>query len=336
MSRKLWIRLAIWAPIVLAALGYRWYLDHRGAAASDREGRHDAAPDARDDGTPRRVAPPGQWSRSIEALGRDRFAKRLVWKAIGPSPLQAGGDLVWFHDGESERVAYLSAPDDPPNTALAVLSALRDGRAVLFPFHGDPSLGDRLLELRAAEALPPGWVILLPPDLSELVCNRVRARIVETEAYQGEADRACHAHAGRTRRSEVLYREAGTLYCYLCYGIHVLLNLVCDRVDEPSAVLVRGVVVTAGEAVARERRGRPRDPLPRLTNGPGKVTQALGLDLEANASHLDRPACPLAIHRGPPPETILSGPRVGIAYAGPEWAAVPWRFHQAGCPVART
>src|SRR4051812_33833526 len=81
----------------------------------------------------------------------------------------------------------------------------------------------------------------------ELVAHGVRARIVETEAYQGEEDLACHASKGRTPRTDLLYREAGTLYLYLVYGLHVLLNIVCDRVGAPSAVLVRAIDVSEGE-----------------------------------------------------------------------------------------
>ena len=178
---------------------------------------------------------------------------------------------------------------------------------------------------------------VLAPDLlgCEVHCGPVRARITEVEAYQGEDDLACHASRGCTPRTAMLYREPGTLYCYLCYGIHVLLNLVCDRRDEPAAVLVRSVLVLAGEDLVRERRRQATVPLAQLANGPGKLTQALGLGLEANGTRLGTRDCPLRLVPGDPPAAITVGPRVGVAYAGEHWAGMPWRFHERGFPVAR-
>lgn len=177
----------------------------------------------------------------------------------------------------------------------------------------------------------------LAPELlgCELRLGGVRAVITEVEAYHGEDDRACHASRGRTPRNDVLFRQPGTVYCYLCYGIHVLLNLVCDRAGVPSAVLVRSVLVTAGERAARARRGQPGVPLARLANGPGKVTQALGIDLALNGARLDAADCPLRLYRGVSADEIVTRARVGVAYAGAHWAAMPWRFHLAGFPVAR-
>lgn len=169
---------------------------------------------------------------------------------------------------------------------------------------------------------------------ARLRCAGVEAEITEVEAYHGEDDRGCHASKGRTARTEVLYAEPGTLYIYLCYGIHHLLNLVCGQHDEPSAVLIRCIRITTGEAEVRHRRPG-RGPLDRLTNGPGKVTAALALDRRANATRLGDPACPL--HLLPPttaPGPIRSGPRIGIDYAGPDWALTPWRWWLADMPVA--
>ena len=89
-----------------------------------------------------------------------------------------------------------------------------------------------------------------------LVCGDKKLRISETEAYCGESDTACHAHKGRTKRTEVLYAEAGTIYVYLCYGIHWLLNIVTGEENEPEAVLIRACCEAAG---------------------PGKLTKALGI-----------------------------------------------------------
>ena len=88
-----------------------------------------------------------------------------------------------------------------------------------------------------------------PLEVSEALVGKIlvhkteegekRLRITETEAYWGEEDTACHASRGRTKRTEVMYREAGTVYVYLCYGMHWMLNLVTGRVDQPEAVLIR-------------------------------------------------------------------------------------------------
>ncbi|MFW5752675.1 MAG: DNA-3-methyladenine glycosylase [Planctomycetota bacterium] len=165
----------------------------------------------------------------------------------------------------------------------------------------------------------------------------VCARISEVEAYHGEEDRACHASRGRTPRAAGLYREPGALYVYLCYGIHHLLNLVTDRIGVPSAVLIRGVSLLAGESLARERRGIAAGALARLTNGPGKVTQALGLGAADHGGVLGEPGCrlellpPLHEPVGPP----VIGSRVGVDYAGSEWAVKPWRWWEPGFPAAK-
>lgn len=141
--------------------------------------------------------------------------------------------------------------------------------------------------------------------------------ICETEAYQGRADRACHASKGRTPRTDVLFREPGTVYVYLCYGMHWLLNLVCDAVDEPAAVLVRGVEIAGVD--------------PRRSNGPGKVTKLLGIDGKLNGTRLGE-----GLDLLPPlaePGRLHRGPRVGVDYAGRRWAGKRWRWWRAGFPA---
>ena len=149
------------------------------------------------------------------------------------------------------------------------------------------------------------------PDLvGKLLCRRqadgtvLRLRISETEAYRGEEDTACHAHRGRTGRSEVLYAEAGTLYVYLCYGIHWLLNIVTGEAEQPQAVLIR-----ACEGA----------------EGPGRLTRALGITGEYNRKSLASCADLWLEDDGTRP-SIRTAPRVGIAYAAPEDRARPWRF----------
>lgn len=130
----------------------------------------------------------------------------------------------------------------------------------------------------------------------------VRARITETEAYFGQSDTACHASRGRTKRTEILYRPAGTIYVYLCYGIHWMLNLVTGPADMPQAVLIRGV-----------------DDV----HGPGRVTKHLSIDGGLNGQVLGQ-ALILEEQGGGLPCDAL--PRVGIGYAAPEDQVRLWRF----------
>jgi DNA-3-methyladenine glycosylase len=146
--------------------------------------------------------------------------------------------------------------------------------------------------------------------------------IVETEAYH-ESEPACHAYVGRTARTVTLFGMPGIAYVYFSYGIHALLNVVCEREGTGAAVLIRALEPLEGIEVMRLRRGPVRDE--DLCSGPGKLTQALGVGLELNGTDLfDGP-----IRLGPPPGArprILSGTRIGITKA-PD---LPWRFCAAG------
>ncbi len=131
----------------------------------------------------------------------------------------------------------------------------------------------------------------------------IRLRISETEAYCGEADTACHAHKGRTKRTEVMYGDAGTLYVYLCYGIHWLLNIVTGNPEEPEAVLIRACVEAPG---------------------PGRLTKALSITGDLNRKSVigdelwiedDGTSC-----------EVVTDKRVGIGYASPEDQNRLWRF----------
>ena len=149
--------------------------------------------------------------------------------------------------------------------------------------------------------------------------------IVETEAYH-HSEPACHAHVGLTPRTATLYGPPGVAYVYRSYGIHALLNAVCEPRGEGAAVLIRALEPLDGVAEMRARRG-PHLRLEDLCSGPGKLTQALGIGLELNGtSLLDGP-----IRFGPPvaarPEIELAvGPRIGITKA----VELPWRFCAAG------
>ncbi len=150
-------------------------------------------------------------------------------------------------------------------------------------------------------------------------------RIVETEAYVGEEDPACHAAAGLTARTRVLYGPPGRAYVYFTYGMHFLLNFVTEREGFPAAVLVRAVRPEAGVERMRARRGR-ENPV-ELTSGPSRLCQAFGIDLAHNTLSLAGPELTVR-DDGRRPGRIESGPRVGIRL-GRDRA---WRFWAEGDP----
>jgi DNA-3-methyladenine glycosylase len=140
--------------------------------------------------------------------------------------------------------------------------------------------------------------------------------VVETEAYRPE-DPACHAYKGPTMRNRNIFGRPGIAYVYLSYGIHKLLNLVCEEEGVGSAVLIRALRPLEGQDVMRERRGRKGD----LCNGPGRLTQALGVQLAHDGSDLTNGS--LYLTWGKLPEgDIISTTRVGIS-RGME---LPWRY----------
>lgn len=174
--------------------------------------------------------------------------------------------------------------------------------------------------LEAAPALL-GCLLFRQLD-GDLLCGL----ITETEAYNGETDLACHARAGRTSRTQVMYGPPGHAYVYFTYGLHWMLNCVTGPEGEPSAVLIRGVHPLGGLAViARRRAGR--NPA-QWTDGPAKLCQAFGIDGALNGADLTSSKTGLWIEPGPPipPDEIITGPRVGIAYAGEPWVNMPWRY----------
>ncbi len=156
--------------------------------------------------------------------------------------------------------------------------------------------------------------------------QRVGGWIVETEAYVGEEDLGCHARAGRTPRTEVMYGPPGRAYVYFNYGMHWLLNAVTEREGFPAAVLIRALWPAEGLAlIAARRRGRPRR---QWTDGPAKLTQALAIDGSFNRCDLTVTDDGLWIEPGlpVPAENVTKGPRVGL-YSVPEpWKSIPWRF----------
>jgi len=150
-------------------------------------------------------------------------------------------------------------------------------------------------------------------------------RIVETEAYKAPEDKACHAHLNRfTKRTSVMFAPGGRTYVYLCYGIHHLLNIVTGPQGSAHAVLIRAIEPIWGQEIQSERReGRPRK---EWTNGPGKLTRALGITVSDNNKPINQSASSLHILRNPKAKpSVQSAPRIGIGYAE-ECIDWPWRF----------
>jgi len=151
---------------------------------------------------------------------------------------------------------------------------------------------------------------LAPRLLGCFLCRKMsdgrilKCRITETEAYFGEEDSACHAHKGKTPRTEVMYRAGGCAYVYLCYGIHSLLNIVCGDEGHPEAVLIRGV---------------------EGADGPGKLTKLMDITREQNGIALTEENG-LWIEDGGEGARYTTAPRVGIDYAEPSDRDRKWRF----------
>lgn len=137
-------------------------------------------------------------------------------------------------------------------------------------------------------------------------------RLVETEAYLGEEDRACHAFHGRTRRTAPMYEEAGHAYVYFVYGMYWCLNVVTEQVDRPYAVLLRAAEPVAG--------------IEEAADGPGKLCRAFGLDGHWNRADLVSGDLRITAGQLPRSSDVAISPRIGVAYAG-EWAERPLRFY---------
>jgi DNA-3-methyladenine glycosylase len=148
--------------------------------------------------------------------------------------------------------------------------------------------------------------------------------VVETESYEAD-DPACHAYVGLTERTRVLFGPPGRAYVYLSYGIHSLLNAVAEPEGEAAAVLIRALEPTHGLDEMRIRRGNKPDQ--DLCNGPGKLTEALGIDLIDNEADLSKEPFHITAPAGDP-SAIVTSPRIGITKAVDR----PWRFSAAGSP----
>jgi len=173
--------------------------------------------------------------------------------------------------------------------------------------------------------------------IGKVICTHIENRftsgmITETEAYCGRNDKACHANDGlRTRRTEVMYGPPGHAYVYLCYGIHHLFNIVTNREGLADAVLIRSIQPADGEPFILSRRDR-ETLKPDVSNGPGKLTQALGItttedgiDLLGNRIWIEDRGHSI------PEIQIVASTRIGIDYAGSH-AKRRWRFYLQNSP----
>lgn len=155
--------------------------------------------------------------------------------------------------------------------------------------------------------------------------QRLSGIIVETEAYVGPHDTACHASKGRTSRTEVMFGSPGRAYVYIIYGMYHMLNLVTEAEGFPAAVLIRALEPTEGLEQMQRHRGLARGK--NLTNGPGKLCRALAIDLALNRWPLTTgEKLWVEIGTAIPDETVAAGPRVGIDYATAQDRTAPWRF----------
>ena len=173
-----------------------------------------------------------------------------------------------------------------------------------------------------------GKLLVVPDERSE----RVSGMIVETEAYLGAIDKAAHSYNNRrTKRTETMFAEGGTVYIFFIYGMYYQFNVVVGAIDTPHAILIRAVEPIEGIGIMRERRNaKSRNPLAEmpdknLTSGPGKLCIALGIDKTFNNADLLGEKVWLEDFRTFSDNEIQSGKRIGIDYAE-EFAEKPWRF----------
>ena len=155
---------------------------------------------------------------------------------------------------------------------------------------------------------------------------RISGIILETEAYRGEEDLACHARAGRTPRTEIMYGPPGRTYIYFVYGMHWLLNFVTEIEGFPGAVLIRAIQPVDGlDFIASRRKGHPQNA---WTDGPAKICQALAIDGDLNGFDVCWSDSQIYLESGVKihPELIMAGPRVGLNAVPDPWKSIAWRF----------
>ena len=159
--------------------------------------------------------------------------------------------------------------------------------------------------------------------------RRLSGLIVETEAYRGEEDQGCHARAGLTPRTRVMYGPPGHAYVYFTYGMHWMLNFVTEPEGFPAAVLIRAIFPTEGlDVIASRRDGQPFE---RWTDGPAKLCRALDIDGRHHGLDLCAPQAELFVEQGllrgsVPDLAVTIGPRVGLNNVPEPWKSIPWRY----------
>ncbi len=164
----------------------------------------------------------------------------------------------------------------------------------------------------------------------ETPAGRMSMRIVETEAYCGPQDKACHASRGKTERNGVMFGEPGHAYVYFIYGMYYCLNLVTEQDGYPAAVLIRAGEPLEGVDAMWARRKKAKK-FEGLASGPGKLCMALDIDRALNGIDLCKKG-PLYVEDGDPEvRDIVSCRRIGVDYAG-EYRDRPWRFYIRGSP----
>lgn len=187
-----------------------------------------------------------------------------------------------------------------------------------------------MAKLAASYYLKPDVVFLAKDLIGKTLCTRINniltcGIITETEAYNGVIDKASHAYGERrTNRTETMYSKGGVSYVYLCYGIHRLFNIVTNSNGTPHAILIRAIYPVTGIEEIVKRRGLKFSD--KLCVGPGKVSQALGIDLIHNTISLTGKEIWLQDdHIYINEKDIQVGPRIGVDYAGDD-AKLPYRF----------
>ncbi len=159
----------------------------------------------------------------------------------------------------------------------------------------------------------------------QVPAGRMAVKIVETEAYCGPHDTACHASKGMTERNKVMFGGPGHAYVYFIYGMYYCLNFVTEREGYPAAVLIRAGEPVEGEELMKELRKKARS-REELTSGPGKLCMALAIDRALNGADLCKKGPLYVEDAAPANHGIVSSRRIGVDYAG-EYRDKPWRFY---------
>lgn len=185
--------------------------------------------------------------------------------------------------------------------------------------------------------LNPDVVDVANQLLGKYLCTNIDnlltiSKIVETEAYCGTTDKACHAYFGKTKRNQMMFAQGGVAYIYLCYGIHHLFNVVTNVEGLADAVLIRAVEPVEGIATMLQRRNMPKL-VHRISAGPGTVSKALGINTSFYGTDLQGNTIWIADNEPIQAENIIASTRIGVAYAE-EDALLAWRFRIKGNPWA--